>query len=360
MAKAASIGIAFCTEQGRILDVNPALELLLGYSWSEMRDRSMLEFLQSGSEVLTLGRIRAVVDGVREHDLTEQILVRRDGSFSRVCLTVAPLCCGSFPANFIVGSIIILVEGRAHSGREAESSEETIDGLRRSVVGLAHDFNNLLTGLLVKCELLSSSLKRSNDSARVDDILAVSKRAALLAGRLLNVAQGQGKPRKESLDISSALENILPFLRIITGEAVEVASIRALPPVRLDPFHFEQIVTNLVLNAHEALPKGGRITLSTGRNPETHPADKGQDSRVYVRISDDGKGMDANKLRKLIQSPMPDRRWGSVHGLGFSNVMHLAHLEGGEIQVESTPGAGTAVTVLFPVLNDPEDSTSSS
>ncbi len=279
---------------GRILQCNRELARLLGFDTADMLlGRSILEFLTGqGTGVLFL-RSLALNEGMRHRD-TE--LRRADGELVHVTQNVV--------ADFDDQGVLIGFRGYLFDRTQERRLEEQlvrsqkIEAVGRLAGGIAHDFNNLLTVILNYADLLSNQLgAHDTRSAMAGEIKKASERAADLTRRLLAFGRRQ-VIRAIDLDLNQVLVGLQPLLVAVLGPTVELEMVlgRELGSVTADPGQLEQVVTNLVVNARDAMPDGGRIVLETenvlvdAAYRKTHPwAAIGR--YVLLTVSDSGLGM---------------------------------------------------------------------
>ncbi|MBI5431245.1 MAG: response regulator [Planctomycetes bacterium] len=256
-----------------------------------------------------------------------------------------------------------LDEERTRLLAAAEALRQTEERLRRSqrmdVVGrlaggIAHDFNNLLTGVLGYAELLKDALRPGSSERRyAEHIEQSAERARTLTAQLLAFGRRQvTQPRVINLNHELARQEAM-FRRLV-GPTVELRLELedALGVVHADPGHVEQVLFNLVLNARDALPSGGRLTLRTSMetfdaaSAEHHGVEPGR----YVRlvVADDGVGMDEDTKAHLFEPFFTTKPVGKGSGLGLSTVFGIVSHAGGAVAIESAPGHGTRVSVWLP------------
>ena len=219
---------------------------------------------------------------------------------------------------------------------------EKVEALGRLAGAVAHDFNNYLTALLGNAELLRDRLA-PNDPLRieVDEILDTVHRATALTRQLLAFRARQ-PPREVPVDVGDVVRELLPLLRRQCGVAIEVVTRiePELPRVAGDPSQIEQVVLNLALNARDAMPDGGRLTLRVERAKSEKPA-------LLLAVADNGTGMDDEVRRRLFE-PFFTTKSANGTGLGLSIVHDVVERCGGTIEVESAKGRGSEFRVLLP------------
>ncbi|GGH21009.1 hybrid sensor histidine kinase/response regulator [Alsobacter metallidurans] len=223
--------------------------------------------------------------------------------------------------------------------------------------GVAHDFNNLLTPVMGSLDLLRRRI--GPDDARsqrlVETALQASGRAATLVQRLLAFARRQDlQPR--AVDVGELLAGMEDLVRRSIGPTVEVV-VRAqsdLPSARVDPGQLELAILNLAINARDAMPTGGVLTIEASicANDDPHPARVPAGSYVRISVSDTGEGMDEATLRRAVEPFFSTKGLGKGTGLGLSMVHGMAAQSGGDLQLASTPLVGTRADLLLPVADE--------
>jgi PAS domain S-box-containing protein len=220
--------------------------------------------------------------------------------------------------------------------------------------GVAHDFNNLLTVISGYCELLLASLPPSDPwREQLAAIRDAGERAAGLTGQLLAFSR-KAIVAPKILDLNDVVDSVGKMLRRLIGE--DVVLVTALAPsldrVKADPGQVEQVIINLAVNARDAMPRGGRLTIETANRKV--PEEDGRDSVLppgrYVRlaVSDTGHGMTDELKAKIFEPFFTTKEPGKGTGLGLATVYGIVKTYGGHIAVDSQVGAGTTFTVLLP------------
>lgn len=249
--------------------------------------------------------------------------------------------------------------------REAEltaqlQQAQKMETVGRLAGGIAHDFNNLLTVILGYIELLIDGLG-DDDPRRADaeEVKKAGTRAAALTRQLLAFSRKQ-MLQPQVLDLSEVVRNIEKMLARVVGENVElhVVAPHKVAHVKVDPSQIEQVIMNLVINARDAMPKGGRVSLKT-RDVELGEAFQREHSEVrpgrYVMlsVSDNGQGMEAETLARVFEPFFTTKEKGKGTGLGLSTVYGIIKQSGGYIYGESKPGQGTTFTIYLPTIGEP-------
>jgi two-component system, cell cycle sensor histidine kinase and response regulator CckA len=227
-----------------------------------------------------------------------------------------------------------------------------MEAIGRLVGGVAHDFNNLLTGIMLYCDLLRAGLENSHLRHHADEIRVASEHGAALIQQLLAIARQQ-VVEPQILSLNTTITGMQNLLERLIGEDIKITTQLApdLLSVKMDPAQAQQIVLNLVLNARDAMPDGGEILLAT-RNRAIDSDDAKQKSIcAELKVSDTGCGMDSETRLRLFEPFFTTKSPGRGNGLGLATVHSIVKQDGGSIDVESAPGAGTQVTICLPGLN---------
>jgi two-component system, cell cycle sensor histidine kinase and response regulator CckA len=239
------------------------------------------------------------------------------------------------------------IEDRAGDHLQQAELAPELDSLGRIVGSVVHDFNNLLTGILLYAELLSNELDSGTPPHRhVSQIRKAAESGAVLTRQLLAVARHQVVEAVE-LSWNQAISEMHDLLARLAGENIELVLelTRNLPRVRISPVHMQRILLNLVLNARDAMPDGGRITVQT-RNCTS--ADTGHGRQVELVVSDNGPGIKRPNAARLLEPFQTTKKDGTGHGWGLFTVRSIVQQHGGDLQVESEPQKGTRVVIWLP------------
>ncbi len=235
---------------------------------------------------------------------------------------------------------------------------QKMEAIGRLAGGVAHDFNNLLTVIAGFSELLREDLP-PGDPLRfhAEEIVKAAERAGLLTQQLLAFSRRQVlAPR--TLSLNDVVTDMERMLRRMIGEDIELvlALQPALSPVHADPGQLQQVILNLVVNARDAMPRGGRLTL---RTEEACPDAAGSGSAqrggsVVLSVQDTGCGMDAETLSHIFEPFFTTKGPGSGTGLGLATVYGVIQQSGGHVEVASEPGQGTTFRVYLPRATEAE------
>jgi len=225
---------------------------------------------------------------------------------------------------------------------------QKMEAVGRLAGGIAHDFNNLLTAISGYSEFLIGGTPDPKLRRYAEEIKRASDRAAALTGQLLAFSRRQVlQPR--ILDLNATVGDMDMMLRRLIGEDVELVTMlgTGLAPVRADPTQIEQVIINLAVNARDAMPHGGSVTIETANVV-------GDDTAfVELRLTDTGVGMTEAERRQLFDPFFTTKEGGT--GLGLATVYGIVEQSGGTIEVESAPGLGSSFRVLLPAEWAPID-----
>ncbi len=323
------LGLAIA-EKGRILYANPGFAQRFGASHElDMQGRAIEEFVPELGPELGTGEASAPrnnASGLGQASVAEFRVDGRD-------------------------LLIISASHVSHGPRpHLESESLKMEALGRLVSGVAHDFNNLLTGIMLYCDLLLVGIKDNRLRHHAEEIRMAGEHGAALIQQLMAVARRE-TVEPQCLSWNQAVAEIIDLLGRLIGENIELVSDLAddLGLVKIEPTRAHQIILNLVLNARDAMPQGGRVTLSTrngGNGAEGHEA--GAVPYIEFAVSDTGLGMDEETRNHLFEPLFTTKKPGQGHGLGLATVHDLIHELGGNIEVQSAPDKGTRVVVHLP------------
>ena len=345
---------------GRFTDANPAALRLLGYTREEMLALTYRQVTPARWHAAEEAILRSIANrGYTEE--YEKEYVRKDG-------TAIPISVRAFVKMDLAGNLVGawgIVRDMSEWKRAEEERERLKSRLHRAAKmeaigqlagGIAHDFNNLLTVILSGAEALrhDSALGLPTDTDVVGEIAGAGDRARDLTRQLLAFARRQ-VIAPVPLDLNALLRSSEKLLRRVLGEDVEL-TVTVQPDlwhVRCDPGQVEQVVLNLAVNARDAMPGGGKLTLSTANvevderltasRPWMHPG-----SYVKLAIRDSGQGMSPEVKAHLFEPFFTTKPVGKGTGLGLATVYGIVKQNDGYILVESEPGQGTKLELFFP------------
>jgi two-component system cell cycle sensor histidine kinase/response regulator CckA len=333
------IPAAITSLDGRILDVNPACERFAGLPRSQLvgRDGAELNLWLRPEDRQRVADKMARDGRVRDY---EGIVETPDGKRHHILLSVEKLDVDGEPR-----ALAMMHDVTDHVRLQDELRQsQKMEAVGRLAGGVAHDFNNLLTALSGYNSLLLAALP-AGDPLRhfAERVAQAAQRASALTNQLLAFSRKQ-PVAIESLDVNEVIRSTTDMLRRLIGEDVALISELApqLDPVHADRAQIEQVIVNLVVNARDAMPHGGRITLTTAN------VRIGHDDFVRFAVRDTGVGIDPQGRARLFEPFYTTKEPGKGTGLGLATVYGIIKQAGGQVRVESEPGRGALFEVLLP------------
>ncbi|MCX6628292.1 MAG: ATP-binding protein [Candidatus Solibacter sp.] len=328
--------------ESKILEANSAAALLYGHTRDQFRGMSLDAVLVSEESGPASG-------SPRRH---------RTGSGRIIDVEMAQhlIDFGGHPAEL---AVLMDVTGRRQLEDQLRQAQK-MESVGMLAGGVAHDFNNLLTIISGYSQLILNALEPGNPNYyAAEQILKAGERAAALTKQLLAFS----RPRllqSKVLDLNKVVTGLSTMLRRLIGEDVDLQLVLRpdLGMVSADSGQIEQVLMNLVVNARDAMPKGGRLTIETtnveldesysGRHLSVKPG-----QYVQVAVSDNGGGMDEATQARLFEPFFTTKGAGRGTGLGLSTVFGIVKQSGGNLDVYSVPSRGTSVKVYLPRIDQP-------
>ena len=347
--------------EGRIETVNPAACAMFGYQAEELVGRKVNMLMPAPFSAAHDGYISAYLETGRGNILgigpREVQGLRKDGSVFPMSLTVGEMYLGDKRIFIGVARDITEVKNAAEQLRHAHK----LEAIGQLTGGLAHDFNNLLTIILGNLQLL---LRRTDDDKMRDMVITAEKagrRGADLTQRLL--AFGRRQPLEPAVvDLNLLVQGMTDLLRRTLGENIEIetATSGGLRMTLADPAQIENAILNLAINARDAMPQGGRLTIQTGNRTIDAAAAAGGDdvlpgAYVMLAVGDTGAGMAPEIVERAFDPFFTTKEAGLGSGLGLSMIYGFCQQSGGFAAIHSEPGAGTTVSLYLPVTDAIEE-----
>ncbi|MCJ2109347.1 PAS domain-containing protein [Methylobacterium sp. E-041] len=340
-----------------IIFANNAFIAMSGYSREEIVGRNC-RFLQGPeTDREAVAQVRAAIDERREYS-TEILNYRKDGSTFWNALFVSPLYDTAGELLYFFASQLDV--SRRRDAEEALGQAQKMEALGQLTGGIAHDFNNLLQVIVGYVDILSAGLEKPDaDKGRLgraaDNIRQAAQRATTLTQQLLAFSRKQ-RLEGRAVNLNALIEGMRDMVARSVGEAITVDYDPApdLWNCRVDPTQAEVALLNVMINARDAMPEGGRIRIVTENLDVserditgTGPLRAGR--YVRVSITDTGTGMPPSVLARVMDPFFTTKEEGKGTGLGLSMVYGFAKQSGGAAQIESVQGEGTTVRLSFPV-----------
>lgn len=342
----------YIQQEGKFVFLNSAGVELFGASRQEnLLGRSVSDFLHPDSRHTATARIRMEREEGKGIPSIEEKYVRLDGSFVEMEVSAVPII---YQGKAALQVFCRNVTGRKRLEDQLRQSQK-IEAVGRLAGGIAHDFNNLMT---VITGYVGLTKKRSGDSELVmrglDEIEKASNRATRLTQQLVAFGRKQIL-QPQILDLNQIVSNMDRMLRHLIGEDIELVTIPSpgIGKVKADPGQIEQVVVNLTLNARDAMPKGGRLTIETANVDLDQSSLQDREDippGPYVKLmfQDNGVGMDTEIISHIFEPYFTTKEVGKGVGLGLATVYGIIRQSGGDIWVESKPGIGTTFTIWLP------------
>jgi PAS domain S-box-containing protein len=355
MFGAAPIGMIVRDLDGRILSANPAIETMLGYAESDLEglDYSRLVPAEEAARVRELHD--ELVHGAMPGYEREQRFVAVDGRevWSRVNVTLVRDA-GRRP-QFVLAMVQDVTQHKLLEDQLRQAQK--MEAIGRLAGGVAHDFNNILTAISGYANIALERVRGREHELEEDvrEIEKAARRAHSLTKQLLAFSRKQVL-QPQILDLNEVVRDMEGMLGRLIGNDIEVASAYdpGLARVKADPGQLHQVIVNLVVNARDEMPNGGRLVLETSNAAGARAGAEGggpePGSFVALRISDTGRGMDAETKSRLFEPFFTTKGVGKGTGLGLATVYGIVKQSGGFIDVESEPGEGATFTVYLPAV----------
>jgi PAS domain S-box-containing protein len=349
----------FDRETLRFLAVNQTAIDRYGYSRAEFLVMTILE-LQSAEQV---SQLIEAVDRDRARMVRERPWrhVTKYGEELDVEISADDLAYGGADARLVVANDVTVrrrTEAALHASQEQLRQSQKMEAIGSLAGGIAHDFNNLLTAILGYCDLaLEGIAAGSTASSDVAEVRRAAQRAAELTHQLLAFSRRQVlKPRVFAL--SDAVEQTEKILRRLISENIvlELSLDDRSAHVRADPTQLEQVILNLVVNARDAMPCGGRLRIAAGMMSfdASHPtigAALPAGTYAMLTVTDTGTGISGEIRERIFEPFFTTKPRGQGTGLGLATVYGIVQQSGGGIEVASVPGNGTTFILYFPVAD---------
>jgi two-component system, cell cycle sensor histidine kinase and response regulator CckA len=340
---------------GCFTSINKRGEMLTGYRRDELLGMNIGSIVAPEYLALISDCASSEITGGKEAKLYDIEIITKDRRRLPVEVNARLIYEGGRPAG---------IQGIARDISERQQLEEQLrhsqkmEAIGRLAGGIAHDFNNLLTAIIGYSQLVLGRMA-ANDPMRkeIEEISNAGTRAAALTNQLLAFSRKQVS-QPIMFDLNNTVTGLQEMLERLLGEDVHL-SIRLAPDpveVKADPGYIEQVVMNLVINARDAMHKGGILTIETadievkaesGHDPQVQPG-----SYVTLSISDTGSGMDSETMSHIFEPFFTTKEQGKGTGLGLSTVYGIVKQSGGHISVFSQKGLGTTFKVWFPRAAD--------
>jgi PAS domain S-box-containing protein len=355
LIQAAPLAIVSLEQSGLVRTWNAAAEHIFGWSEAEVLGH-VLPLIEEEKRKVFQIRILNEVTGDKELG-RELRLHHKNGSLLDINLWTAPVIDARGSIVGTMGLFVDVTERKCLEGQLRQSQK--MEAVGQLAAGVAHDFNNLLTVILGFSQILLFKLPPGDrDREPLEQIRKAGERAAGLTRQLLAFGRRQILA-PVVLDLNSLVTEIQKMLKHLIGADIELIAILqpGLGPVKADPGQVEQIVMNLVVNARDAMPTGGRFTIQTRNTALTelqtrHHAEVQPGTYTLLEVSDTGSGMDEPTKARIFEPFFTTKEVGKGTGLGLATVFGIVKQSGGFIEVDSTVGSGTTFRIYLPQVGE--------
>ena len=362
--RAAPVGIGVVANRV-FVRVNERITEMTGYTAEELVGQSARMLYPTQEEFEEVGRVKYAQIRERGTGTVETRWQRQDGRIINILLSSSPINPEDWSAGITFTALDITDRKRAEDERRQLEVQlrqfQKMEAIGQLAGGVAHDFNNLLQ--VIQGYTQMTLVDRAEDPEVVTNLTEVRKtadRGASLIRQLL-VFSRRDVLQTQRLNVNDLVADFLKMLRRVIGEHVEVVvhAGQKTPPVIADPTQLQQILMNLCVNARDAMPKGGTITIETGATLldrawcDAHPGAR-EGPHVFLRIGDTGPGIPPEIRDRIFEPFFTTKEVGRGTGLGLATVYAIIQRHGGTIEVDNRPGHGARFTVYLPAIQHEE------
>jgi PAS domain S-box-containing protein len=277
----------------------------------------------------------------------QEVRLEREGApTAHLDVSVQPVCGPDGKVIYLLFEARDITDLKA--AQEQLRQSQKMEALGQLTGGIAHDFNNLLTVVVGGLDIISKRVEDAKLKRYAENALGAAERGARLTAQLLAFSRVQRLEVRPTL-VAPLIQNMRPLLRNVLGPGItkEFDLDEAMMPVMADPTQLEVAILNLAINARDAMPDGGVLTFSTRPVRIVDAPDLEDGDYIELTISDTGTGMPPEVAERAFEPFFTTKEVGKGTGLGLSMVYGMARQSGGDARIESRPGEGTAVKLLF-------------
>lgn len=345
-----SLAGVYVVSDDRFVYVNQRFAEIFGYSADEVRGMGSIDPLVHPDDRPVVQRnLRMRMTGQVEAIRYEMRGLRKDGTVCDIEVQGKRIEWEGEPA--VMGVLLDITERKRAQRRYHDLQK--MEALGRLATGVAHDFNNVLGVIKTTAQLLRE--ERAGDAtlaADLDEIIAAVERGVGIGRQLSDLGRSEA-PRPGATSVASTVEELLPLLTRMAGPKIrlETSLVTDMPPLAVDRAYLEEVVLSLVINAVDAMPDGGVLSLTARTQPTGaagSPSAYSDIPHAVLQVADTGVGIPPD-IRGRIFDPYFTTKGEDGTGLGLTNVWRVARDAGGAVEVESDPGRGSTFSVYFPL-----------
>ena len=337
---------------GYFKELSPSWEKTLGLSRQELCSKPWLDFVHPEDRQSAIAAQTKLSGGAQTIAFENRCLCK-NGQYKWLLWHATPI-----PEENLIYAVARDITDQKEERARLQAQflrAQKMEVLGKLAGGVAHDFNNLLTAISGYSHFLLQSLAPGDPNrADIEEIKNAGERASLLTSQLLAFSRPQVFQPK-IMDLNDIVRDVEKMLRRLIGEDISLVSVLGsnLGKVKADPGQIEQIILNIAVNARDAMPKGGKMTLETNnialdkQYAQTHPEIK-PGPYVMLSMSDTGCGMDAKTLSRIFEPFFTTKEQGKGAGLGLAALYEIVKQSGGSVFVCSEPGKGSAFQIYLP------------
>ena len=351
--------IIACTMQGNISSWNNAASRIFGYSAAEGQTKRFPDLFVPDLRTQVTRAIESLSRGEQVKNF-ESLGVSNVGKQIAVSITLSAVK-NDLDSAFSVSAVIRDISERKRAEEQLRRTEfqlrrlQKFEAIREIAGGVAHEFNNLLTVVIVRSELMKSTLPPENPmKSELDLIIKTGERAALVSRQLLAFSRQQ-LLRPKNLDLSAAVTHMTKTLQRVLGENIrlELKLDPYLAKVKADPAKFDEVILNLVVNSKDAMPNGGTVTIETSNVfRDADFANRHESFKpgryALLTVEDTGIGMDADTLSRIFEPFFTTKGRARRTGLGLAMVYGTVKQSDGYLYASSEPGKGARFEIYLP------------
>jgi len=352
----AAVGISHVDINGKFLRVNNKLCEITGYSREELLQKTFMDLTPPEYQADDAESVRAMLSRTRSSESIEKQYRRRDGSTYWVSIISTLLWDANGAPKYLIAVTADITARRQLEEQFLRS--QRMESLGALASGIAHDLNNLLTPVLMGAEMLRLEKDEAMAAKTIGSIESSALRGAELVKQLLSFARGTRGARM-TVQLGHVIREMKQFIQSTFPKniAFKATTPKDLWPVQGDPTQLNQILLNLCVNARDAMPDGGTLTV-TARNVDLDQQyaamQPGVSAGRYLQLEtvDTGTGIPPAVIERIFEPFFTTKEAGKGTGLGLSTVREIVRSHGGHITVTSQPGKGTTFRILIPAAPD--------